>query len=398
MSIRLAAAEPLAVRPAEAIEYFGSKGYHTAFDWQDTAAAMHVRSFTVAKMMEVDLLRTVQDALDDAIRRGTPYEQFAADMEPLMRRKGWWGRKTVMDPRTGEMREVQLGSPARLRTIFDANVRTAYAEGQWQRIERVADRMPYLRYSAVLDARTRPHHRAWHGIILPVDHPFWETHFPPNGWNCRCGVQQLGGEDLEANGWQVSRDPAIRTRSWTNRNTNRTYRVPVGIDPGWDHNVGKTNLRVRTRQLLAEKVQALPELAADASMRVHRGMFEGRAFRDFMANVRAGQETWWPAGAVSGERLKEMGLGKDHPRLVDITPDTASQPKHRERWKAYSADDWARVQTMLDNGRLIIQGSNKWKVEMNDAAGKPWMIGIKRTVNAELLLSTYHRIQPEPEE
>ena len=23
--------------------------------------------------------------------------------------------------------------------------------------------------------------RAWHGTVLPVDHPFWQTHFPPNG-------------------------------------------------------------------------------------------------------------------------------------------------------------------------------------------------------------------------
>ena len=43
-----------------------------------------------------------------------------------------------------------------------------------------------LRYVAVLDARTRPEHRAWHGLILPIDHPLWDTHYPPNGWGCRC--------------------------------------------------------------------------------------------------------------------------------------------------------------------------------------------------------------------
>ena len=28
------------------------------------------------------------------------------------------------------------------------------------------------------------------GIIKPVDDPFWNTNYPPNGWGCRCNVIQ----------------------------------------------------------------------------------------------------------------------------------------------------------------------------------------------------------------
>ncbi len=38
--------------------------------------------------------------------------------------------------------------------------------------------------------RTRPEHQKWNGIILPVNHPFWNTHLPPNDYGCRCTVIQ----------------------------------------------------------------------------------------------------------------------------------------------------------------------------------------------------------------
>ena len=44
----------------------------------------------------------------------------------------------------------------------------------------------YLEYSAINDGLTREDHAAMDGIILPINHSFWKTHTPPNGWNCRC--------------------------------------------------------------------------------------------------------------------------------------------------------------------------------------------------------------------
>ncbi len=64
--------------------------------------------------------------------------------------------------------------------------------------------MPYLRGSAVRDARTRPEHLTGRGTVLPWDHPFRRRHYPPNDWRCRCAVQQLGEDDLERFGLIVS--------------------------------------------------------------------------------------------------------------------------------------------------------------------------------------------------
>jgi hypothetical protein len=98
-----------------------------------------------------------------------------------------------------------------------------------------------LRYIAVMDERTRPLHRAWHNTVLPIDHPWWETHFPPNGWNCRCSVQALGEPDLKKLGLKVSENPPsspLVPRAVNSPQGKRTIMVPKGIDPGFAYNPG----------------------------------------------------------------------------------------------------------------------------------------------------------------
>ena len=233
--------EILNVSPVEAIEHFRGKGHHVGFDWRDTDATQHLRSFTVAKAMREDVLQDIRTEVDRAIADGISFGEFERALEPRLRAKGWWGRQRMLDPLTGKSRIVQLGSPRRLRIVFDTNLRMSYARGRWERIERVAERRPWLRYVAVQDARTRPEHMAWHGTVLPWDDPFWQSRYPPNGWRCRCTVEQLSDDDLEEFGFSPSGGPPSgsgKTYSWTNKRTGETVRVPVGIDPGFGHNVG----------------------------------------------------------------------------------------------------------------------------------------------------------------
>src|SRR6202008_1103051 len=174
-------------------------------------------------MLDVDLLRDVREAVNKAISEGRTLKQFSAELEPLLRERGWWGRKEMADPVTGEIREVQLGSPRRLRTIFRVNMQTAYAAGDWAQIVENADSAPFLMYDAVDDNKTRPQHRAWDGTVLRYDDPWFDTHRPPNGWNCRCGVIQLSAEEARARGLAVDKPaPPVRLRDYTNPRTRET--------------------------------------------------------------------------------------------------------------------------------------------------------------------------------
>lgn len=169
-------------RPAEALRYLDGKHLRPAFDFRDVSAQEHAAAFTVAKAMELDLLKDVRGAVREALAEGRTFEQFRKDLEPQLRKAGWWGRKEMTDPRTGERREVRLGSPRRLRTIYRSNLRAARAAGQWERIRRTARTHPYLLYMRSSARERRQEHLAWVGTLLPADDPWWDTHFTPNGW------------------------------------------------------------------------------------------------------------------------------------------------------------------------------------------------------------------------
>lgn len=225
--------------PKEAFEFFRRKNVQPGFDYRDVWKDEHNVAFTVAKAMELQVLQTIRGEVERALRDGTTLRTFQKDLRPRLEQLGWWGKKDVEDPRTGDIREVQLGSPRRLETIYRTNLRTARAAGQWDRIQRTKDVAPMLVYRLGPSERHRPEHEAWNGVILPVDDEFWLTHMPPNGWGCKCYVVQIDEDQAEQMGGQ-SRRPDTTPVSWYNSRTGQTEQVPRGIDPGWDYNPGIT--------------------------------------------------------------------------------------------------------------------------------------------------------------
>ena len=239
-----------ALAPEAAIRAFRAKsvGGRFSFDWRDTWAEEHAAAFVVAKAMREEVLEILHAGMDEAISNGRTLRQFRDQVRPLLESEGWWGRTEMVDPVTGRREEVELGTPRRLRTIFRTNMMTAYAAGQWEGIEETKAAFPYLEYVAVDDERTRHTHRELDGTILPVDDPFWDAHYPPNDWNCRCDVVQRSAADLERQGKRVTSAKALaasgatRTRRVRNVRTGRVTTVPRSVTPAFAYNAGKSRL------------------------------------------------------------------------------------------------------------------------------------------------------------
>jgi len=184
--------------PIKAIKYLKNKQPELHFDYDEIMHEAHHKAFTVAKVTKLNLLNDIFKSLQNAQKRGIPYEQWKKELIPTLKKHGWWGNIEVTNPETGEIKEIYVGS-RRLKTIFYTNTRVAYNVGRWQHQMQLKEAV-YLRYVAILDNKVRPSHAKNHGVVRHRDDPFWKSHYPPNGWNCRCRVQAYSLKQLKKRG------------------------------------------------------------------------------------------------------------------------------------------------------------------------------------------------------
>lgn len=190
------------MEPENAVAYMKSKGYAITWNWQEMLDQAHDQAFTVAKAMNLDLLSDIRGALETALQDGQTLTQFIQVLQPTLESQGWWGKQVIVDSNGGaEM--VQLGSPRRLKTIYQTNLQSAYMAGRKASMEETTDTHPYWMYIAILDGKTRPSHRALNGQVFRHDDPIWAAIFPPNGFNCRCRVVALSEAAVKRRGLKV---------------------------------------------------------------------------------------------------------------------------------------------------------------------------------------------------
>lgn len=236
----------------EAIQFLLTKRFVPTERWDDLRGPAHDNAFVVAGAMSADLLGDLHAAVLDFVADGASIETFAQSFEQIVAQHGWTGW-------TGE------GTPAgrawRIRVIAETNLRTAYQAGRRQQQIAVATARPWWRYRhSVGVEQPRELHQSWDGLTIRFDDPWWETHYPPNGYGCRCYVETYSDDELQRRGLEGGPPPDDGDRVIP-REDGTSIRVPNGIDPGWDHAPGAT------RDLLEEvkaKAERLPEqIAAD---------------------------------------------------------------------------------------------------------------------------------------
>ena len=77
-----------------------------------------------------------------------------------------------------------------LRAEYNFVQSSAQMAAKWEQFAEDGDRYN-LQYRTAGDSKVRPAHAALNGVTLPPSDTFWQTYYPPNGWNCRCTVVQV---------------------------------------------------------------------------------------------------------------------------------------------------------------------------------------------------------------
>ena len=362
--------------PPEASRYLKNKGFRPSFSFEDVEPEEHAVSFAVAKVMELDLLEAMKAEVRKAQDEGLPLAAFQKNWRANPRLAEWWGKREMVDPLTGETKLVQLGSPRRLRTIYMANIRTARAAGQWERIQRVKSAFPYLEY------RTGPaeKHRAAHvekaGLILPVDSPFWDEWFPPNGWGCKCWVRSVTKAEAARRG--VSDEPLVPDRRVENERTGEIRIVPAGIDPGWHRNPGKLRLQ-HVEAILKGRLEDLPDAARIVALRDIATSWRVQRIMD-------GAPGSVPIAALDASLSTRLGSKTS---LVSISDATVE--KQQDRHPELKAEDYERLVDLLQAGKVVTQGDTHLAF-VEKVVDLPWIAVLKRTRDGrEMFLVSMYR-------
>ena len=192
--------------PQDAIRYLEQKFPKASWAYTDLLDNAHDRAFVVAKMMDVDLATTVQRSIIDAMQEGKGYKAWAKDIDKALAKSGWYDGQINVDAQ-GNAKKVVTGGQHRLETIYRTNVAAAYEAGRQQVIfnDRDDDPFGYVMYSAIMDNRTRPTHKALHGKVMEKSDPAWSSISPPNGYNCRCTIVELTQGQIDRYGYKVSK-------------------------------------------------------------------------------------------------------------------------------------------------------------------------------------------------
>ncbi len=229
-------AQPVSLPFEEAINFFRQKLGMQSATWSEIYASEHDHAFTVAGVMRDDMLSDFRLAIDTAIAEGTTYQTFLGEFDTIVGKYGWSYNGT---------------RGWRSRVIYDTNIRTSYQAGRYAQMTDpdVLKYRPNWMYQHGDSVHPRPMHLSWHGTVLPADDPWWESHYTPNGWGCKCRVTALSNRDLARLDKKVGTAPNDGTFEWVNPATGEVRNIPRGIDPGWDYNPGKQWMNPKTGAL-----------------------------------------------------------------------------------------------------------------------------------------------------
>ncbi len=316
---------------AEQVAFFRQKINMPTERYDDALKSAHDRAFVVAGAMKADLLQDLRDAIDQAIRDGKSIGWFRKEFERITQKHGWLDY-------TGS--ETQKGRAWRTRVIYRTNIASSYAAGRYQQLKDpdLLKSRPYWKYvhNDTVE-HPRPLHVSWSGLVLRHDDPWWDIHYPPNGWGCRCQVVAVTAEEYHG---AKPKDEGVYTRVDSAGNK---HVIPKGIDFGWDYAPGQSNAPL-LRSVIAKQDKADWHLARDHVAK----MVGADLFARFFNGKMDGE---FPIAVLSPTEKDLLGAESQTVLLSRESIDD-----HIKSHPEITVADYRLVQQIIDQGEIYQQG------------------------------------------
>lgn len=146
----------------------------------ELTAALQNNAFVFSGFKTYHSLSEVGLALTDADGNVKPFETFRKDVEAIDSKY----------------------NTNYLYAEYNHALHTSQMAVKWNDIMQDGDRYN-LQYRTAGDERVRSEHATLDNTTLPPSDEFWKFYLPPNGWNCRCTVEQVLRDDYPMS------DPAV---------------------------------------------------------------------------------------------------------------------------------------------------------------------------------------------
>ncbi|PKG74228.1 F protein [Shewanella sp. GutCb] len=239
----------------EQITFFRNKLNVPTESWTELWRHGHNSGFSVAGAMKDDLLNDFRRAVDAAIADGKSLTWFKKEFNNIVAKHGW--------QHTGK-------AGWRAKVIFDTNMRQSYNAGRYEQLQQ----FDYWRYAHGDSRYPRELHLKWHDTLLPKSDVWWQTHFPQNGWGCKCRIYGVSQSELERKGLTTAAAPNDGLRDWTDKTTGEVHQIPKGIDPGFDYIPKRSANQTKQQQLAKQKapVYQVPERLVPTAFSTVKGV------------------------------------------------------------------------------------------------------------------------------
>ncbi len=303
--------------------------------WDDIQRDQHDKAFIVAGATKADLVADLKGSVQKAIDEGKSIQWFREQFGQIVQKHGWadW---------TGS--STPAGVAWRTRTIYTTNLKTSYAAGRWAQMTDpdVLKARPYWRYRHRTIENPRLEHKSWNDLVLPAMHPWFTTHWAPNGFGCNCGIDAINGRQLAAMGKSgPDSPPNDGTYDYTVPSTGEVVTLPKGIQYGWDYAPGRS----AAQDALQARMGRLDGLDAEISRLHVRSLVRSDVFRRFFNGQIQGE---FPLGVLPEATQADLKLPS--PVVMTSQERLAS---HLQDFPAIGLDDYQLIQQILDAGALV---------------------------------------------